>query len=146
MSKLRIAPFRATDWRHLAVSSLRDGGLSRTDQAVLSKHMAHSLHTADTKYDESRQFDARPYVLERAEEVAREAAREEFEAVDVDPVVQENVVEREPVVESAERDSEVVKSGQVRKTVKTQPKSTHIPPATASGSKSFEEMNESEQR
>ena len=84
MSKQRIAPFRATDLRHLAVSSLRDVGLSRTDHAVLSKHMAHSLHTADKQYDESRQFGARLNVLERDEDLAREAAREEFEVGYVD--------------------------------------------------------------
>ena len=90
--------------------------MSRTDQQVLSKHMAHSLHTADTQYDESRQFGARLSVLERAEELARDAAREELQVGDVDPAVQE-----------------------------PGPKSTHIPPATASGSKGFDDMNESEQ-
>ena len=60
------------------MSSLRDVGLSRTDQAVLSKHMAHSLHTADTQYDESRQFDARLICLTETQATQKQRERMSF--------------------------------------------------------------------
>ena len=46
--------FTATAWRHLGISSLRDAGITRQEQQALAKHMAHTLSTADRKYDDSK--------------------------------------------------------------------------------------------
>ena len=71
--------FTATAWRHLGISSLRDARITRQEQQALAKHMAHNLSTADQTYDDSKQTKMQRDCLEKAVELAGEAAAKSAE-------------------------------------------------------------------
>ena len=54
----------ASRHRKLEVTTIRDAGVSREDQTLLARHMAHSVETADRYYDRSRQTQGRHAILD----------------------------------------------------------------------------------
>jgi hypothetical protein len=54
-----LSAFLLSRNRKLAVPTIRDAGASREQQSLLTRHMAHTVETADKHYDRSKQTASR---------------------------------------------------------------------------------------
>lgn len=58
-----LPPLCAKEARKVAITTLRESGIDRTQQEVMAKHMGHNVTTADRYYDKSKKREARGQLM-----------------------------------------------------------------------------------